>query len=413
MANTFNFGAGNWATKEGSVLAYNDENGNFKPLPFDFTRASSATRVNKEGLIEVVGSNEPRIDYLNNADGHLLLEPSRTNLQVYSEEFDNAAWTKENVTATANNLISPDGSQNADILTENTSTSRHRISDAVTTSAGSYTYSVFAKSSNRNLVINAATAIGARAGFDLSNGTVGNVSSGSASIEDYGNGWYRCIVTGTSTGVTQGIYLQMQVGYIDENYTGDGSSNIAIWGAQLEAGSYATSYIPTSGSAVTRNIESCIQDNLRTDIINSSYPFTVYVEAVALTDNLYHPISFVRREVSNNYFTIGIGTDGVVYFDARANGASENITSSAPAIANGNLFKAAFVMESATSGKLSVNGVVDTKTDYVSQSASVLINDLLVGMLRTVTDLERRTPVKEVKLYNTALTDAQLIALTS
>jgi hypothetical protein len=52
MANTFKFGNGKWAVKDGSALAYNDENGNFKPLPFDFTRASSATRVNKDGLIE-------------------------------------------------------------------------------------------------------------------------------------------------------------------------------------------------------------------------------------------------------------------------------------------------------------------------------------------------------------------------
>ena len=64
MANTLKFGNGNWATKEGSALAYNDENGNFKPLPFDFSRASNATVVNKDGLIEVVGSGQPRIDFL-------------------------------------------------------------------------------------------------------------------------------------------------------------------------------------------------------------------------------------------------------------------------------------------------------------------------------------------------------------
>ena len=79
MATTFKFGGGNWAVKDGYALAYNDENNNFKPLPFDFTRASSATRVNKQGLIETVPSGKPRIDFLNNTSGHLLLEPSRTN----------------------------------------------------------------------------------------------------------------------------------------------------------------------------------------------------------------------------------------------------------------------------------------------------------------------------------------------
>ena len=85
MANTFKFGNGNWAVKDGAALAYNDENNNFKPLPFTFTRASSATRVNKDGLIEVVGQNKPRVDFLNNTSGHLLLEPTRTNFLTVSQ----------------------------------------------------------------------------------------------------------------------------------------------------------------------------------------------------------------------------------------------------------------------------------------------------------------------------------------
>ena len=97
MANTLNVGNGNWATKEDSLLAYNSENGNFKPLPFDFTRASSATVVNKQGLIETVGSGEPRIDFSNDANGALKLEPQRTNLITYSEAFDNSYWSKSGV----------------------------------------------------------------------------------------------------------------------------------------------------------------------------------------------------------------------------------------------------------------------------------------------------------------------------
>ena len=84
MANTFKFGNGNWAVKDGYALAYNDENGNFKPLPFDFTRASSATTLNRQGLIETVGSDKPRIDFTDNTSGHLLLEPQRTNSLTYS-----------------------------------------------------------------------------------------------------------------------------------------------------------------------------------------------------------------------------------------------------------------------------------------------------------------------------------------
>ena len=117
MANTLNLGGGKWARKEGSLLAYNSENNNYKPLPFTFDRASSATRVNKQGLIETVGADQPRVDYLNDSNGALLLEPSRTNLITYSEDFSQSAWNKTNLTLLSNNIISPDGTSNASKLT--------------------------------------------------------------------------------------------------------------------------------------------------------------------------------------------------------------------------------------------------------------------------------------------------------
>ena len=88
MANTtLKFGNGNWAIKEDSALAYSDQYDNFKPLPFDFSRASNATVVNKAGLIETVGNGIPRIDFLGNTQGALLLEPQRTNAITNSSEF--------------------------------------------------------------------------------------------------------------------------------------------------------------------------------------------------------------------------------------------------------------------------------------------------------------------------------------
>ena len=120
MAQTYKFGRGTWATKEGSTLAYNDEGNNYKPLPFSFERDSIATRVNKEGLIEVVGKDKPRIDYTDSADGVLLLENSATNLITYSEDFSNSYWTKGGQGSgiapivTAEYAISPDGTQNGE-----------------------------------------------------------------------------------------------------------------------------------------------------------------------------------------------------------------------------------------------------------------------------------------------------------
>ena len=98
MANTLKFGNENWATKKDSILAYNDENANFKPLPFVTSRASTATRVNKAGLLETVASGVPRVDYLDNSKGSYLLEPASTNLITKSEAFGNSYWTKSGAT---------------------------------------------------------------------------------------------------------------------------------------------------------------------------------------------------------------------------------------------------------------------------------------------------------------------------
>ena len=126
MAQKLKFGNGTWATKKGSTLAYNDENNNYKPLPFSFTRDSIATRVNKEGLIEVVSNDVPRIDYTDSADGVLLLEPSRTNKATYSEDFSQSFWTKSNANVVSG-FASPDGNNNAYKLVEDATNSSHFI----------------------------------------------------------------------------------------------------------------------------------------------------------------------------------------------------------------------------------------------------------------------------------------------
>jgi hypothetical protein len=92
--NTLKFGNGEWYGKKDTILAYNDLNSNYKPLPFNFSRASKATVINKDGLIEELGSGQPRVDFLGNTQGALKLEPARTNLITYSESFPNFYWTK-------------------------------------------------------------------------------------------------------------------------------------------------------------------------------------------------------------------------------------------------------------------------------------------------------------------------------
>ena len=117
----------------------------------DFTVARTdspdgcATRVNSAGLIESVASNVPRLDYLNNSCPVWLCEPSTTNLISYSEEFDNVAWSKTNASVTADAIISPDGTQNADKIVENTSLGVHRVFESITVAIATHTFSVFLK----------------------------------------------------------------------------------------------------------------------------------------------------------------------------------------------------------------------------------------------------------------------------
>jgi len=259
MAQTYKFGNGTWATKEGSTLAYNDENENYKPLPFNFERDSIATRVNKEGLIEVVGKDIPRIDYTDSAEGVLLLENSATNLLPYSEDFSQSSWVNFRSSITSNDTISPNGSFNADNLVENSDTGTHALQERRygLSSGSQYTYSFFAKASAVKQVGLLASNPSQGSIFDLENGIVyGDFVSApnSSKIENFGNGWYRCSITTTlnNTDSKFGIYL---VKNGSENYTGNGTDGLYIYGAMLEANSFSTSYIPTSGSTVPRAAE--------------------------------------------------------------------------------------------------------------------------------------------------------------
>jgi hypothetical protein len=214
-------------------------------------RATTATRVNSSGLIESVANNVPRLDYLNSTCPSILVEPQRTNLVLRSEEF-NLIWSQLNVTITANVTTAPDGTSTADKLVENATNNQHRIDQTTTSAIGTNTFSVFAKKSERDSIWLRVGTSGAY--FDLTNGTVSGATGVTTSIVNYGNGWYKCSIVRTSTVANEIVRINSAIG-INGTYLGDGTSGLFIWGAQLEAGSYPTSYIPTTTASVTRNAD--------------------------------------------------------------------------------------------------------------------------------------------------------------
>jgi hypothetical protein len=217
------------ATKEGKVYSAIPDTGDGD---LSFTRSNdTATRVNSVGLIEKV----------------------RTNLVTYSEEFDNASWTKSSATITANATTAPDGTTTADNLIEDTSTGQHRVF-VVAGVTGSHTFSVYVKSNGRQYIALGAGntgSFGILAYFDIENGVLGTVLAGTAKIENAGNGWYRCSISGVGNGAGTSVNIYLANSDNSNTYTGDGTSGVFVWGAQLETGDIATDYIPTTSAAVS------------------------------------------------------------------------------------------------------------------------------------------------------------------
>ncbi len=221
-----------------------------------FTRASSATYVDRYGVLKTAAADTPRFT----ADGQLL-EGTSTNLLTYSEQFDNAAWTKlrSMIPANTTETTDPYGTNLADKLIEDTTAmNTHLASQLYSYTTGTtYTFSVYAKAGSRCQIALRFGDSGLAAGFDLSSGTVLSISSGiTAKISALSNGWYR--VSATETAVNNGSYasqIQLMVSGAT-SYTGDGTSGLYIFGAQLEAMPFATSYIPTTATAVTRIADS-------------------------------------------------------------------------------------------------------------------------------------------------------------
>tara|TARA_Y100000361_G_C11159654_1_gene346340 strand:- start:179 stop:1438 length:1260 start_codon:yes stop_codon:yes gene_type:complete len=406
--------SGTKASKLYSVLPANG-NGDFT-----HSRGSTATRVNKDGLIESVATNVPRLEYplTNGVVGdcpHLLLEPSRTNDFERTEEFDNSFWSKSQASITANDTVSPDGSKTADKLVEDSSTNFHRVFVSPTTTTATYTFSVFAKADEREFLVlrNNLSGANINACFNLTSGSITfNGFSGDAEIENYGNGWFRCSATETdpSGGATTFSILLSNSAVTNNtipSYTGDGSSGLHIWGAQLEQGSYPTSYIPWDGSGTTtRSADVCNGSGTSAEFNDSEG--VLFAEIAALSNDGTSRRLGISDSSSSDRAIIGFTSTSnqIQGFTSSGGSTQSNMTHTT---SDATAFNKIALKYKANDFALWINGT-EVGTDGSGTAPSGLIE---AAFDDGTGGSDFYGKVKQVIVFNEALSDSELATLTS
>jgi hypothetical protein len=394
------------------------------PTPATFTgRPSTATFYDANGVIQTAASGVARSNaFFPDSSGvmrlaGLLLEAAGTNLVTYSEQFDNSIWLKSLISTSADNIIAPDNSLTADLLTTtNTGTRTISRENFILPAAGTYTFSVFAKSGSTQWIelraSNYDTTLSS-AYFNINDGFVGNsVTSASASIQKLPNGWVRCSLTFSTTTILTG-FLRILFA------TGDGILNITtgstlyLWGAQVEAGSYATSYIPTIDSTVTRSADTSTSatvtraaDTFNIPYDNSSsktFSLDVYSDSPTRT-----PICSLNDGTINNQSSISLLPKGAgVQLTTTKNGISEiDITKTEGYRLNsGNIS----VRLNDQNSAISIDGgsVVENK-NFILPEANVI--DFNSALFNTFTNYPYT--IKKFLYYNTEISNQNLSALS-
>jgi hypothetical protein len=298
---------------------------------WNFSRASSATRVNASGLVETVASNVPRFDFdpVTLKCKGLLLEPSRTNYSVFSNQFDSGAWGRNTgVTVTPNTHTAPDGTMSANTVSYDGSgaSGTYRLYDSAIPTASvpgtKYTSSIYLK---------ASTPVTLRLANNLGVFITVNITSV----------WQRFSVTGTGDGTAT-------VQIVLYSNTGDNSTfSVQAYGSQVEIGGDATSYIPTGAYAVTRSADAC------------------YTEAL---EPWWSPTSgtvrFEWERRTKDYYQGLVGMTGNTYFGYLAP-SSDSVVMALPSVSGAvtggvaglGINKAAFSFSSGTNTKATINGL--------------------------------------------------------
>jgi hypothetical protein len=357
-------------------------------------------------IVQQVTGDQPRLNYdISNgvvqSCPSLLLEPASTNLIIQSNQFS-TSWAASGVTL-QDNQSGVSGGLNAWKITEDTSTSQHSIQLASSlTAATEQTVTIYAKAAERNyLMLNQSGVF--RTFYDLVNGTV--VSSGTgvtASMESMPNGWWRCVYTATMSFTALRVCVNNDGS--SSTYTGDGVSGIYIQYCQNESLSYATSYIPTNGASQTRAAETC-NDAGTASTFNDSEG-VLYAEITALAnDGTFRNISLNNDTSAQAIRIYYRSQDNKITVLVAFTGGNQSVTVDVPNSIN-------FI-------KIAVKYIVNNVQIYVNGSVAGTITSVAMptGLNQLDFSIDQSLPFygkcKDIRVYNEALTDAQLQTLTT
>ena len=344
----------------------------------------TATRVNSNGLIETVLANKPRLDYTSSTCPKLLLEPQRTNLVRYSQDIDNNAWgvstSNATVTKTANYAISPDGSTNADRLQMNLTGAGYAdiLQSIVINNGTTYTYSVYLKA-------NTGTP------------TLKFLSDGSSNINiTLNSSWVR--YTYTFVGATGFAYPRFLI-----QADTSSSADILVYGAQLEAGAYATSYIPTTTASVTRNEDVCSKTSA-TALIGQTEG-TMFWDGIISNAGSNVILNLTLNGTNDRYLEITTGLQ--IRYIEYSTTTQANIATVGNYVTLGNRYKIAAAYK-ANDFVLYVNGVqIGTDTSGTVFAADKVYNGYYTsgfqGLIKN----------NSIALWKTRLTNQELVTLTT
>ena len=366
---------------------------------FDFARSSTATRVNSNGLIESVASGQARLNYeieggLVNTKPSLLLEPSRTNSFTYSNEFTNSAWSKDSSSIDtsigtsgiqANISSSPEGIVNASRVNFTLNSDKDTgLRESISSSAGvTHSFSVYVKGEGSN--------IGKTINIRVKRSSGGSFVGNDLSVTLTSN-WQRALVD-PLTLVTDNVGVTAIISSND-------ATSCLLYGAQLEVGSYATSYIPTNGSTQTRAAETC--NGAGTSSIFESSEGILYAEIAALESPTTSALDIsISNGATTNYVRLEYYTDGKIYgtiYDGSFAAGSTTVTQT-------NFNKIAVFWRSSGS-KFALNGAI---TSFTGKTFSANTFNTLQFAAGNGTSAPYYGKIRDIRVYNTKeMTDSEV-----